>query len=181
MQKSIRVKSAFTLIELIIVILLIGTTYYLVISNNSFKVQEKKENLTLENLKEFLIEKFPFEKNLDFFCIESDLSCHIQIDDIVQKDFKVEKLFKTIPEVYEYSKIRTRIDFEDKKVNDETQRVVFEFKIDNDFKTNEFILDDLQNSIYTFNSIYQKPKIYRNLDEVYEVFNTSEVEVRDAF
>lgn len=181
MQKSIRGKRGFTLIELIIVILLIGITYYLVISNNSFKLEEKKADLSLLNLKEFLIKTFPYEKELDFFCIETDLSCHIQIDGIVQKDFKVEKLFKTIPEVYEYSKIRTRIDFEDKRVNDETQRVIFEFKIDNDFKTNEFILDDLQNSIYAFNSIYQKPKIYKNLDEMYEVFNTSEVEVRDAF
>lgn len=181
MQNSIRVKKAFTLIELIIVILLIGTTYYLVISNNSFKIEKKKENLTLENLKEFLIEKFPFEKNLDFFCIEKDLNCYVKVDDTFVEDFKVEKFFKTIPEVYEYSKIRTRIDFEDKRVNDETQRVCFDLKIDNDFKINEFILDDLQNSIYVFNSIYQKPKIYKNLDEVHEVFNTSEVEVRDAF
>ena len=56
----IRVKKGFTLIELIIVIVLISTTYFLVFSNNNFNVKQDEKRLDLFNLKEYLIKNFQF-------------------------------------------------------------------------------------------------------------------------
>ena len=53
----VRVKSSFTLIELIIVILIISITYLLIFSNSNFDVKKQEERLTLYNLEDFLFRK----------------------------------------------------------------------------------------------------------------------------
>lgn len=181
MKKSIGVKKAFTLIELIIVLILISITYFLVFSSNNFSIKEQKQNLNLENLKEFLFKNFKFENELKFFCIDDDLSCYVKIDNSVNENFKVEHFFKEAPVVYEYYKDETRLEYSKEKVTDHTYNVVFEFTINRDYKTNEFILDTLEDRIFVFNSIYEKPFIYENLNEAFETFRTNEIEVRDAF
>lgn len=65
-MKFIRVKKAFTLIELIIVILITGVTYFLIFSNNSFSLKNTDKKVDLQNLKEFLLQNFSFEKKLSF-------------------------------------------------------------------------------------------------------------------
>ena len=60
-------------------------------------------------------------------------------------------------------------------------KVVFELKINSDYKINEFILDTLENEIYVFNSIFTKPKIYKTLRESLEVFDINKTKVKDAF
>ena len=66
----IRVKKSFTLIELIIVIILISTTYFLVFSNNNFHIKTDEKRLDLSSLKDYLMKNFEFEKDISFLCIE---------------------------------------------------------------------------------------------------------------
>lgn len=177
----IRVKKAFTLIELIIVIVLISTTYFLVFSNNSFSVKKDEKILDLFNLKEYLLNNFEFEKELSFLCIEDDFSCYIKKDGILDKDFKVTNFFKTKPDIYEYNSDEKKVEFEELRVDNANHDVIFELKINSDYKTNEFMADTLNSEIFVFNSIFTKPKIYKSLNESFEVFNINKTKVKDAF
>lgn len=180
-MKSIREKGSFTLIELIIVVLIIFTTYFLMFSNSSFDMSKQKEKIGLENLKSFLLNNYEFQKEISFVCIEDNFTCFVEVDDITNEDMKIENFFSEMPEVYEYNKNEIRVEFDEVKINDINHDVVFEFKINNDYKTNEFILDTQNFGVYVFNSIYNKPKKYDDLQMALEKFYLDEVEVRDAF
>lgn len=177
----IRVKKAFTLIELIIVIVLISTTYFLVFSNDSFNVKKNERILDLFNLKEYLLNNFEFERELSFLCIEDDFSCYIKKDGILDKDFKVTNFFKTKPYIYEYNSDERKVELEELRVDNANYNVIFELKINSDYKTNEFIADTLDSGVFVFNSIFTKPKIYKSLNESFEVFNINKTKVKDAF
>lgn len=180
-MKFIRVKKAFTLIELIIVILITGVTYFLIFSNNSFSLKNTDKKVDLQNLKEFLLQNFSFEKKLSFICIEEDFSCFVKVDNILLKDFEIKHFFKIKPDVYEYNKDERKIEYKELRVNNFNYKVIFELKIDSDYKTNEFILDTLDNKVFVFNSIFTKPIIYNSLDEIFRIFNQKQIEVSDAF
>lgn len=177
----IRVKKSFTLIELIIVILIISITYLLIFSNVNFNTKNKEEKVTLYNLEDFLLKNFEFEKSLSFVCIEEKFTCFVKVDDKLQKDFKIEKFFKQKPDVYEYNKDEKKLEFKELRVDNFNYEVIFELKINSDYKINEFIIDTLDNEVFVFNSIFTKPKIYKTLRDSYEVFEVNKTEVKDAF
>lgn len=181
MLNSIKDKKSFTLIELLIVLLIIFSTYYLVFSQNSFKVNEVTKNIQLNNLQSFLLKNFSFEKELLFFCVENSFDCFVKIDNEIVGDFKIEGFFKEKPAVYAYNKNQISLEFEKQRVNNEDLEVVFELQINNDFKIKEFILENFNKGVYVFNSIYKKPLFLENLSKAFEGFILNEVEVRDAF
>lgn len=176
----IRVKKGFTLIELIIVIVLISTTYFLVFSNNNFNVKQDEKRLDLFNLKEYLIKNFQFEKELKFSCIEENFTCYVKIDGKLDKNFKVTNFFKKIPDIYEYNNKETKIEFDELRVDNRGFNVIFELKINRDYKINEFIIDT-QDNVLVFNSIFTKPLVYKSLNESFEVFKENKTKVKDAF
>ena len=180
-MKLIRVKKGFTLIELFIVILIIGSTYFLIFSNSSFSVKKDEKKVTLLDLKEYLLNNFEFEKELSFICIDENFSCFVKVDDKVDKDFKIEKFFKIKPDIYEYNKDEKKVEFEELRVDNFNYRVIFELKINSDYKTNEFIADTLDSGVFVFNSIFTKPKIYKSLHESMDIFKINQEEVKNAF
>ena len=177
----IGVKKGFTLIELVIVILIISIVYLLIFSNNSFNIKNQEEKITLYNLKDFLLKNFEFEKELSFLCIEKDFSCYVKTDGKIVEDFKINHFFIKTPDIYEYNIEERRVNFKDLRIENFDYKVVFELKINSDYKTNEFILDTLENKVYVFNSIFTRPKLYETLNESFEAFNLSQIEVKDAF
>ena len=177
----IRVKKSFTLIELIIVILIISATYLLIFSNVNFNIKSKEEKVTLYDLEDFLLKNFEFEKSISFVCIEDKFTCFVKIDDKLQKDFKIEKFFRQKPDVYEYDKDEKRVEFKELRVDNFDYKVIFELKINSDYKINEFIIDTLDDEVFVFNSIFTKPKRYKTLRESYEAFELNKIEVKNAF
>ena len=177
----IRVKKSFTLIELIIVIILISTTYFLVFSNTNFHIKTDDKKLNLYELKDFLLKNFEFERNLTFLCIEDNFSCFVKVDGVIEKDFKVLNFFEIKPEIYEYNTQERQVEFEDLRVENFDYKVIFELKINSDYKTNEFILDTLQNEVYVFNSIFTQPQIFKSLNDSFDSFELNQKEVKDAF
>lgn len=175
------VKRGFTLIELIVVIILISSTYFLVFSNNSFGVKKEEKKLGLYNLKEYLLDNFKFTDELIFSCIEENFSCYVTIDGQLNAKFKVKNFFKQIPEVYEYNKEEKRVEFDEIRIDNSNHNIIFELKINDDYKTNEFIVNTLDKEVFVFNSIFTKPKIYNSLNESFEAFNINKSKVRDAF
>ena len=80
-NNSVRVKKGFTLIELIVVIILIMSAYFLIFSNSNFTLKKDKVVLSLENLREFMLENFEFNDELSFVCIENNYECFFKIDE----------------------------------------------------------------------------------------------------
>lgn len=178
----IRVKKSFTLIELVVVIILISTVYLLMFSNTPFLSSEvKKEKFSLANTKEFLIKNFEFKDEISLVCVEKNFDCFIKIDGSINEKVKIENVFTTIPEVYEYNNSQIKVDFESARIDNLDYDVVFEFKMNRDYKFKEYIVDTLENRVYVFNSIYQEAKIYESLNEVFEIFEKNILEVKDAF
>ena len=157
------------------------TRNYLVFTNNSFGIKEEKKEINLLNLREFLLSNFIFKKELSFICIEDSFSCFIKIDGELNKDFKIDNFFKAKPKVYEYSKYLIEKNFYNLRIDNFTYDVIFEFRIDDDYKTNDFILDTLISNVYVFNSIFSKPIEYKTIEDILGDFEKKQNEVMDAF
>ena len=174
-------KKAFTLIELILVILLVSLSYLFIFSSKPFSLKKEKERITLDKLKEHLIRTYEFEEKLEFICVDYTFNCYIKSDDKIIEDKIIKNMFVNKPEVYKYNKEEIRIDYEPERIDDVDYDVVFKLKINSDYKNDELILDTLLNKVYVFNSVYEKALIYKSMSEVRESFENKELEVKDAF
>jgi len=180
MNETIRVRGAFTLIELMIVIILIGTAYSLIFSSFSLNTQ-KKYKIGIENIKEFLLSNFPYENKLSLVCIESDANdCYVFIDGNLNKDLKIENLFNTIPEVYNYDKSLTKVEFNEIKIDDIDYEPFFELNFNSDRKHKSMIIDTLDSKVYLISSISKDIKKFEYTNDVLDMFLGNEIEVKDA-
>lgn len=180
-MKPIRVKKSFTLIELIVVILLVFSLYFLIFSTSSFRTSEQNEKITLLNLKEYLLKNYKFKDNLKFFCIEEDFSCFLKIDGKLDEKFVLKNFFIQKPEVLQYTKEMEKMEYLDTIIQNETQKVIFELSFNSDYKSKDFILDTLDEKIYLFNSIYKKPLIFESIRVLQDDIENRQIEVKDAF
>lgn len=180
MKKSIRVKKSFTLIELMLVIILLSVVSFLVVSNFNFNTQQKF-HVDLENIKEFMLKNFEYEKELNLSCVEEDsLSCYIFIDDDINKDVKIENLFETIPSVYNYDKDLSEYNFSKFRLENIEYEPFFELKINDDRKHKNIVLDTHDGKVYLFSSIKRKSEIFKTTNEILDRFFELEIEVKDA-
>lgn len=181
-MKFTGVKKAFTLVELVLVVILLFTTmYFFVFSSSTFKVKNQENKFSLINLKENL-KKLDFKNRVSFVCVENNFDCFLKVDDEVIEKSKIEQVFNTKPEVYEYNSDQIIVDFQPIRINDIDYDVVFELELNSDFKfVDEFVLDTLEDRVYVYNSIYETAKVYDSLGEAFDVFEKNKLEVRDAF
>lgn len=180
MKKTIRVKKAFTLIELILVTILVFTIAYLTATSFNFNTQEKYR-VNLENIKEFLLKKFEFSEKISLTCIEEDtLNCYVFIDGLENKEIKVENLFVNLPKVYNYDKDLSDYTFLRIRLNDIEYEPFFHLEINKDKKHKNIVLDTIDKKVYLFSSISKKPKLFENTNEIIDSFFELETEVKDA-
>lgn len=180
MKKSIRVKKAFTLIELMLVIILISTVSFLVATNFNFNTQEKYK-VNIGNIKDFLSKKFKFSEKISLTCIEDEsLNCYVFIDGVKNKEIKIENLFTQLPQVYNYDKDLSEYQFTKVRLNDIEYEPFFQLIIDNDGKHKNIVLDTMDEKVYLFSSISKKTEVFENTNEIIDRFFELETEVKDA-
>ena len=150
-------KKSFSLIELVMVIVLIGTVSSIMLPN-LFKINIKNQ-IELDSLKRYLLSNYTFKKNISFTCIEKDLLCYVFIDG-VREESAIKDFFVHKPEVYSSAYPYDKIELKRVYISEFDEReVVFNFTINNDFKSNEFLLD-YDDKTYHYNSIKEKASIY---------------------
>jgi prepilin-type N-terminal cleavage/methylation domain-containing protein len=172
-------KAAFTLIEILIVIFIIASVYYIAATNLNFNADEKKENLSLVNIKKIL-QGYDFEDSLVLKCIEDGKRCFIVADGVITKALETQ-LFKERPEVYTYDTKLDMLEYQDLELEKlESFEVVFEYSIDRYNKTKDMIVKSGE-KVYIFNSIHDKPIIKEYLSDVSDYFDDKISEVKDAF
>ena len=180
MNKAIRVKKAFTLIELVLVIILTSSVYFFAFS--SFTSKEKKQyKVNIENIKDFLFKNFSYENELSLKCIENDTNdCYVFVDNTLREDIIIQNLFNEIPEVYNYDKDLSSFVFSKVKIDNIEYETFFELNFNKDRKHKSIVVDMQDSNVYLINSISKIAKKFENTNDVIDQFRTNEIEVKDA-
>lgn len=158
-------RKAFTLLELLIVVVIIGLVYTLAVNNLS-KVAESSEPLSLANLKEFM-QKIPHEKRVEFICLENCRKCFILRDSehLSEYDELFDKLLDGDVQSYIYTsgngfeKREEGIFFIDER---NYESVCFSYEIDGNGQGEEIFVQH-RGRVYDFASQFEN-KVYESLD-----------------
>ena len=147
-------KKAFSLIELLIVILIIGVVYTL--SVGSFeKVKDESKKLTLANLKEYL-QDIPHEKSAELLCLDDSCECEVLVDG--EKFRELEDFLDKSVSSYMYS-----FSYGMQKVEKE-EDICFSYSI-NKKGVGQQVLVEFNNVFYDFSSYLSPVSIYSSLEE----------------
>lgn len=149
------IKRAFSLIELLIVIVIIGVVYTLAI-NNFEKVKDESKTLTIANLKEYL-QSLTYEEKVELLCLDDCKECKIIVDDRVHKklDGFLDKNIKSYRYDFSYGMV------EIEKQND----ICFSYAIDKN-GVGEQVIVEYKNLFYDFTNYLYSVNTYESLEEV---------------
>ena len=168
-MKSALNKKAFTLFELIVVVILIGIIYGVFVDKLATKPHEKND-VTLTTAKEFL-EKFAFKKSARIVCTKECKACYVYVDDTkVETSFE---LFKSEPIVYTLDdtgrqKEVTFIPRFDKE--GKIEETCFEYKIFKNGGADTYIVSH-EDTFYVFKTLEKKPTLFTSMNEAVEYFD----------
>lgn len=154
-----KIKPAFTLFELIIVIIIIGSVYLLFFSGLT---KQKKEVRDFADLKELILKKANTQ-NARVVCQGDKCEdCAIYIDG---EEKKLEtKLFNSKPKVFEYDKFGY---LDEKKYND---NVCFEYNIHKNGGASNMLVEK-DGRFYIFYSFLDRAEVFTERDKAIEKFD----------
>lgn len=151
---SVSEKKAFSLIELLIVILIIGLLYTLSVDN--FKQIDKAgEPVSLKNLKEYML-KQDFNNTAEVKCTNSCLSCSLHIDS--NQTTEIDSFVDNSVELYRYDFSFGMIPIE------QEHKVCFSYKI-NKKGAGEQMFVKYKNKVYNFSNYFTPIKTYETLSQ----------------
>lgn len=171
---AVNKKPSFSLVELILVIVLISLTYTLFVPKMTL-YSNKKEILSLVNIKSYLKKYFKFEENLTFSC--TDTTCYIFADNKRVENFEVKNLFSSLPVVYQNNE---SLEFLDITIDNISYSVVFELAFDKDYKSKDILLE-ANTLFYFYNAIKDEVSVFETLGAYEDFYENLKLEVRDAF
>ncbi|MEN4045222.1 type II secretion system protein [Sulfurimonas sp. NWX367] len=157
-------KKAFTLIELMIVIVIMGVVYTLVIGSFK-KLSEKSTNLSLKNLKEFL-QSYPHKESAKFVCLDNCKNCFVLIDGKKQ-DIRIKNFLDESVQVYRYDFDLGAMQKENTGYfNQENieENVCFSYEVDGD-GVGDQVLVEYKNNVYDFTPYFEPPQVYSSVEE----------------
>ncbi len=156
-------RQAFTLIELLIVIMIIGVVYTLAIGNFQ-RIGDETQKVTLESLKKYL-QQFPHAKNAKLLCLDDCSKCQVLLDDEVEatlEDFLDESV-----KVYRYDflqgvfEVQKEVYFNQEGVEED---VCFSYAVDKN-GVGEQVFIEFQEKVYDFSPYLEAVKVYPSLEE----------------
>lgn len=158
-------KRAFTLIELILVVLIIGVVYMLSIGSLE-KLKAKSQNMlpTLSNLKSFLLGK-DFEKEARFVCFDGCSTCSVLLDGNATEE--VEGFFDSPPKLYRYDQTLGMEDAEPDPyfdANGVQKDVCFSYRIYKE-GIGDQILVEYHHMIYDYSDYFEETKVYDSIED----------------
>lgn len=160
-------KKAFTLIELLIVIIIMGVVYNLAITNFA-KLSKGDTKVSLSNLRSYLA-SIPHDKSVKLLCFDECQACDIYVDDV--KSRTIEGLLNKDVRSYRYefnygyTEAEKDVFFDD---NDVEKDICFSYKVDKK-GVGDQILVEFKNKFYDLGSYIKKTPVYSSLDDAQEV------------
>ncbi|MEA1891988.1 MAG: prepilin-type N-terminal cleavage/methylation domain-containing protein [Campylobacterota bacterium] len=159
-------KKAFSLIELLIVILIIGIVYTLSVGNFK-KMTDESKALSLGNIKEYL-QTLAYEKNAELLCLDDCSICDIMVDGERINENHIEDFLDNSIRVYRYD-FYNGITEQSKKVyfNSEEveERVCFSYSVDKKGVGDQVIVE-FKDKVYDFSTYLSTTPIYGSLQEL---------------
>ena len=156
-------KSAFTLLELMIVVVIMGVVYTL--STNSFaKLKEQSTKLTFLNLKEHLLALGNHEE-VELLCLDDCSTCTIYVNK--NKVQELEKFLDSDVEAYRYefnygfTKIEPRVYFNEENIEED---VCFSYKVDKE-GVGDQVLIAYKDKYYDYTSYFENTLVYDSLED----------------
>jgi prepilin-type N-terminal cleavage/methylation domain-containing protein len=173
-----QIKFAFTLVELLIVIVIMGVVYSLVAPNLNIKSYVEQDVLNFKNIHNFLT-KYSYESKITLKCTNED-GCFIVSDGSIVEQIE-NKLFKGEPVVYHYHKNLDVKEFSRLELeNLESYDVVFEYEINKDGISKDMIVE-VDEKVYIFNSFKNQVIDMNYTSDIADYFDKKDEKVRDAF
>ncbi|MDQ7042111.1 MAG: prepilin-type N-terminal cleavage/methylation domain-containing protein [Sulfurimonas sp.] len=160
-------KKAFSLIELMIVIVIIGVVYTLAVSKLQ-NVGESKVAPSLANLKEYLLGFMEEDvREVRLLCLDSCESCSVYSDGVKQKG-EVKAFFDESIEVYRYDFNQGPVRQNEGVFFDEEGReenVCFSFTMHKNLISDQIIVV-YKEKTYDYTSYFEPTKVYAHLEEL---------------
>ena len=157
-------KKAFTLIELIIVVIIMGVVYNLAIVNIT-KANDTKQKLTLRTLKEYLA-KIPHHEYSELVCLDDCSICKIVVDGNVTDEIK--NIVDENVQMYRYDdrdgpvKVEPRIYFNSEDVE---QHVCFDYKMFRNGVGDQIFVENRE-KYYDFTRYFEKTTVYETMEDL---------------
>lgn len=159
-------RRAFSLIELLIVIMIIGVIYTLVVGNFN-SIAEEKTKLTLKNLKEYLL-SIEHNKNVKILCLDDCSQCDIIVDG--EKDKSIEDFLDEGIKIYRYDFLYGYTAIEQEvyfNAEDVEEDVCFSYEIDKSGVGSQ-VLVEFKEKFYDYTSYFTKVQVYDSIAQVQE-------------
>lgn len=156
-------KKGFTLFELIIVVFIIGTAYYLVVPY--FHKNEIKK-FEFHHLKEYLL-SFSSEENIKLVCIEDCKKCYV----IIGNKKTLSPVIASPLTAYHYEKGHLEeVEFPSSKYFDLREKVCFSYSVNAQKKIGEELFVKYDNKIYYFSPYFKETFIFDNLSKAKDFY-----------
>ncbi len=149
-------KRAFSLIELLIVILIIGVVYTLSVGNFK-KIKDESKKLTLQGLKEYLHE-LPHDENIEILCMEDCSACDIFADGEKINDKEIENFLDKSVKLYRYDFSLGMVEIEMES------EVCFSYSMDKS-GVGEQVIVEFKDKIYDFTAYLTSTPVYNSIEE----------------
>ena len=159
-------KKAFTLIELLLVVVIIGVVYGLVI-NSMKRINNKEENLNFQTLPSFLETMFQ-QNSVAFVCIDNCRKCSLYIDDEKVRDIEPFMKDERTLRFWHYDANLGTQELRFSSLFDEDERefdVCFRYEIFEDGSSTEMIVETKEKS-YDYHGLLHPVDSYDSLQEL---------------
>ena len=162
-------KKAFSLIELMIVIVIIGVIYTLAVSKLQ-NVGTQKLVPTFSNLKEYLFTYVKKDtKEVRLLCLDDCKSCNLYVDSVKQEK-EIEPFFDDSVEVYRYDFVQGVVEMQESTFFNQEGRqenVCFSFSMNKDLVSDQVIVV-YEEKAYDYTNYFTPTKVYDHLEELLE-------------
>lgn len=164
-------RSAFSLIELLIVVLIVGVVYTLAISNFE-NVKQNKIEPTLLTLKSSLDELEKKDK-AEIICLDECKSCSIYIDGELDENLSevYEDFLDEEPKMYRYDqnfglvRLKNRVIFNKEGVD---EPVCFSLSVDRKGVSDQMVVE-YKDKFYDFTPYFKNTQVYRSESELTQI------------
>lgn len=164
---------AFTLFELLIVVLLIGILYGVFVHKLTRPPVANSDKLTLKNIKSFLSD-FSFKRKAEIICLEPCKTCNVYLDGKKAKTDEF-SLFKSAPNVYfpdNFGQVRTISFLPISDKNGAINNVCFKFSLFNNKSSSHFAVES-EGKYYLFNPYMKNVKESKSFSDLSAFFDNS--------
>jgi len=159
-------RSAFSLIELLIVVMIMGVVYSLSIQGLQ-KVEKGTAGVSLANLKEYML-SLEYKKSVKLLCLDDCQSCDIFVDGV--KTQTLENFLDKSVKVYRYEFLQGVHEVSHElyfNAEDVEENVCFSYGIDKQ-GIGEQVLVEYKNAVYDFTPYFTSTGKYSSIAHVIE-------------